>query len=309
MRGAIAAGHPLTAEVGARVLANGGNCVDACIAAAFAAFVTEGPLTGPAGRRLLPRPRRRRADADRLLLRRAHRAARGDRRADGRFRLVDSELPRRRGLVAVPGLLAGLAEAHARFGRLEWGELMAPAIELARTGVDVSPAQAFLHEILVAVLQRDEGAAASTATPSTSTRKSSSATLERVQRRSRRGRARARSPSSPTISMRTGRSSASRCARRSAAARCVTTPPPSRGGAIVASVLAGFSGASSLNARAHALRAAYAGYSFGGIAGTTHVSVVDADGNAAGLSSTLGAGVGHPSRPEPSSTTCSASST
>jgi gamma-glutamyltranspeptidase/glutathione hydrolase len=49
MRGAVAAGHPLTAEAGSRVLANGGNCVDACIAAAFAAFVTEGPLTGPAG--------------------------------------------------------------------------------------------------------------------------------------------------------------------------------------------------------------------------------------------------------------------
>jgi len=37
MRGAIAAGHPLTAEVGAAVLADGGNAVDACIAAAFAA--------------------------------------------------------------------------------------------------------------------------------------------------------------------------------------------------------------------------------------------------------------------------------
>ena len=72
----------------------------------------------------------------------------------------------------------------------------------------------------------------------------------------------------------------------------LTTPAPSRGGAIVASVLAGFSGAPSLNARAHALRAAYAGYSFGGIAGTTHVSVIDADGNAAALSSTLGAGSG-----------------
>jgi len=36
MRGAVAAGHPLTAEAGARVLAAGGNAVDACVAAAFA---------------------------------------------------------------------------------------------------------------------------------------------------------------------------------------------------------------------------------------------------------------------------------
>ncbi|MBA2641859.1 MAG: gamma-glutamyltransferase, partial [Actinobacteria bacterium] len=49
MRGAVAAGHPLTAAAGARVLAEGGNAVDACIAAAFVAAVAEGPLTGPAG--------------------------------------------------------------------------------------------------------------------------------------------------------------------------------------------------------------------------------------------------------------------
>ena len=49
MKGAIAAGHPLTARAGAEVLAEGGNAVDACIAAAFASWVTESPLTGPGG--------------------------------------------------------------------------------------------------------------------------------------------------------------------------------------------------------------------------------------------------------------------
>src|SRR5215218_76959 len=49
MRGAVAAGHPLTAEAGARVLAEGGNAVDACVAAGFASWVTESPLTGPGG--------------------------------------------------------------------------------------------------------------------------------------------------------------------------------------------------------------------------------------------------------------------
>src|ERR671929_916723 len=49
MRGAIAAGHRLTAEVGATVLREGGNAVDACIAAALASWVTESPLTGPGG--------------------------------------------------------------------------------------------------------------------------------------------------------------------------------------------------------------------------------------------------------------------
>src|ERR687896_1159708 len=49
MKGAIAAGHPLTARAGAEVLAEGGNAVDACVAAAFASWVAESPLTGPGG--------------------------------------------------------------------------------------------------------------------------------------------------------------------------------------------------------------------------------------------------------------------
>ena len=43
MRGAVAGGHPLTAQAGARALAEGGNAVDACVAAAFASAVTESP--------------------------------------------------------------------------------------------------------------------------------------------------------------------------------------------------------------------------------------------------------------------------
>ena len=49
MQGAIAAGNRVTAEAGARVLAEGGNAIDACIVAAFAAAVAEGALTGPTG--------------------------------------------------------------------------------------------------------------------------------------------------------------------------------------------------------------------------------------------------------------------
>ena len=49
MRGAIAAGHPRTAQVGAEILERGGNAVDACVAAGFASWVAESPLTGPGG--------------------------------------------------------------------------------------------------------------------------------------------------------------------------------------------------------------------------------------------------------------------
>src|SRR2546430_17557292 len=47
MKDAVAAGHRLTARAGARVLEEGGNAVDACVAASFAGWVAESPLTGP----------------------------------------------------------------------------------------------------------------------------------------------------------------------------------------------------------------------------------------------------------------------
>src|SRR5436190_17077768 len=47
MRGVVAAGHPLTAETGAAVLREGGNAVDAAVAAVLMSFVAESPLTGP----------------------------------------------------------------------------------------------------------------------------------------------------------------------------------------------------------------------------------------------------------------------
>ena len=40
-RGAVAAGHPLTAEAGAAILREGGNAVDAAVAAVLTSFVTE----------------------------------------------------------------------------------------------------------------------------------------------------------------------------------------------------------------------------------------------------------------------------
>jgi gamma-glutamyltranspeptidase / glutathione hydrolase len=47
VKGVIAAGHPLTAEAGARVLHEGGNAMDAAVAAVLMSWVAEPSLTGP----------------------------------------------------------------------------------------------------------------------------------------------------------------------------------------------------------------------------------------------------------------------
>ena len=161
MRGAVAAGHPVTAEVGARVLAEGGNAVDACVAAAFAAAVAESPLTGPGagGFMLVHRARDRTTRLADFFVAAPGLGSRRPRR--GEMQLVDvgfgetTTQPFRIGPAscAVPGAVAGLEAAHRAFGRLPWSELVAPAVELARGGVELTRPQAHLHALLDPILR------------------------------------------------------------------------------------------------------------------------------------------------------------
>jgi gamma-glutamyltranspeptidase/glutathione hydrolase len=56
---------------------------------------------------------------------------------------------------AVPGAVAGLEAAHRRYGRLPWRELLAPGIELARDGFELTRPQAHMHAILDPILRFD----------------------------------------------------------------------------------------------------------------------------------------------------------
>lgn len=151
MRGAVAAGHPLTAEAGANVLRAGGNAVDACIGAAFTSWVCESMLTGPGGGAFLlaggvvfdgfvavPRAR---SEAELIEL-----AVDFDGETAQHFRTGA-------GAVAVPGTALALEAAHARFGSVAWGELVEPAARLARSGVVLTETQAYLHAILDPLLR------------------------------------------------------------------------------------------------------------------------------------------------------------
>jgi gamma-glutamyltranspeptidase/glutathione hydrolase len=161
MRGAIAAGHPLTAEVGAAVLAEGGNAVDACVAAGFASWVVESPLTGPGGGgfMLVHRARDR---TTRLLdfFVAVPGLGRGAKEA-AEMESIDVDFDRETAQVfhigpascAVPGNAAGLEAAHRSYGSLRWRELVTPAVELARSGFELTRQQAYLHAILDLILR------------------------------------------------------------------------------------------------------------------------------------------------------------
>jgi gamma-glutamyltranspeptidase / glutathione hydrolase len=168
MRGAIAAGHPLTAAAGARMLEEGGNAVDACVAAGFAAWVAESPLSGPGAggfALVVPAGRRPARVADffvatpglgRPLPKGAEMHAvdvgfGGDSETTQIFRIGEASC-------AVPGAAAGLEAVHRAYGRLPWVELLRPAIEFARAGFELTRPQAHLHAILDLILRHsDEG--------------------------------------------------------------------------------------------------------------------------------------------------------
>lgn len=163
MRGAVAAGHPLTAQAGAEILAEGGNAVDACIAAAFVSWVAESPLTGPgAGGFMLVH--RASDHTDRLLdffvAIPGRDFPRGER---DEMQPVDVEFEAGIAQVfligaascAVPGAVAGLGAAHAAYARIPWADLVAPAARLAREGIEVNEQQGFLHRILDPILRAE----------------------------------------------------------------------------------------------------------------------------------------------------------
>lgn len=155
--GAVAAGHPLSARAGADVLARGGNACDALVAAVATSWVCEPTVSGACGGGFLLH----RAASGKAELLDFFAAAPGlglDRpvRPMESFEVEFGTAVQRFhigvGSCAVPGTAAGLGEAHRRFGSLPWGELVAPAADLARGGVVQTAAHARLSGLLVPVI-------------------------------------------------------------------------------------------------------------------------------------------------------------
>ena len=143
-RGLVVAGHPLGAEVGAAVLARGGNAVDAAVATAFAMTIVEPFMSTIAGAgtmlvHLAAEHETLTVDFNAVAPAAAHesmyRVIGGTSAALFPWPRVEDETnvagPRS---VAVPGSVAGLTLALERFGTMELADVLRPAIALAREG-------------------------------------------------------------------------------------------------------------------------------------------------------------------------------
>lgn len=162
MRAAVAAGHPATVDAGIEILEDGGNAADAAVAASLASCVAETLMTGLLG------------GGHAIVL------------SDGEVRTLDFfvavpglgteqrpiELEHLEvpfgievvhyaigvGSCGVPGVLAGLGELWRRDGSLPWARLVEPAARLAREGVEMPAAHVACLEMLAPVMTMREGA-------------------------------------------------------------------------------------------------------------------------------------------------------
>ena len=135
-------------QASAEILQAGGNAMDAAVAASFALAVTY-PVAGNIGGGgfLVARINGESVFLD--FREKAPLAATRDMFLDEAGEFV----PRRPIVgalaVGVPGTVKGMQQAHARFGKLPWAQLLAPAIRFAQEGFVVHPAMGGYKDELV----------------------------------------------------------------------------------------------------------------------------------------------------------------
>lgn len=154
---AVATAHPVATEAAHQILDAGGNAFDAAVAAAATLGVVEpyGSGLGGGGFFLLRQagiqPDYVFIDARETAPRRAHRDLYRD--ADGQ---VQRDIALNGPLAAaIPGLPAALVHLAERYGRLPLATSLAPAIEAAEAGFEVTERYRLLGGFCLAAMQRD----------------------------------------------------------------------------------------------------------------------------------------------------------
>jgi gamma-glutamyltranspeptidase/glutathione hydrolase len=319
MEGIVAAGHPVSAEAGAAVLRAGGNAIDAAIAVCLASWTAEPLLTGPgAGGYLLVAG----AGEEPTLLDFFVAAPSDGERApllpiDVSFGDATQTFHVGAASCGVPGTPAGLEEAARRWGTLPLAELAAPAAALARDGVALNEAQAYVFEILEGILLSTPEAAALFAPGGRALRAGehfrSPELADTILRFGAEGAAPfvgggdlamaavdwvARQGGTLTAADVAGYAPVARDPARVAYRdrTVLTNPPPSAGGSLLAIALARLDGqavtpAALLDAMACAQAARTPEFD-SRLGSTTHVSVLDGDGRACAVTCTNGEGSG-----------------
>ena len=337
-RGAVAAGHRLTAETAANILREGGTVFDAAIAGLWTSCVVEPVLSSIGGGGFLM----------------AREAGRNTRLFDffvqtpGQYKPADDielasvladfgpatqEFHIGAGASATPGFVPGLFAVHAGLGRLPMHRLTEQAVEIAKNGFEITEFQAFLFEVVAPIYQWSDPVRAlfaeDGALPESGTMFRNSDLGDAIEAIGREGE---RIAIEGEIAGAMLASSEAGCLRiddfvRYQVVECAPyeanlfghslnlNPPPSCGGTLIGDMITrlteGEKSASDIVAYAKAIAATDAKWRKANCnigtfnddkdltrhrtatRGTTHISVVDKDGNAAAVTVSNGEGNGH----------------
>lgn len=134
--------HPLASEVGVAILEAGGNAIDATIAVQFAQAVVY-PRAGNIGGGGFMVIRLKNGETATIDYReKAPRKAHRNMYLDQAGNIVPGLSTKGHLAAGVPGTVDGLLQAHEKYGKLPFSQLIQPAIDLAEKGFPVSQTEA-----------------------------------------------------------------------------------------------------------------------------------------------------------------------
>jgi len=159
MKGVISAGSIPTAEAGAAILADGGNAVDAAVAACFAVAAGEPTVTSLAGGGMMLVRHGETGQVEVLdffgnapLMAQADVSPLDFYSIDLNYGPTTQSFYVGAGSAGVPGNIPGLCTAQERWGSVSLDEVIRPACVLLREGASLGPRQAALAQFLAPIL-------------------------------------------------------------------------------------------------------------------------------------------------------------
>jgi gamma-glutamyltranspeptidase / glutathione hydrolase len=154
----VVSAHPLASEIAAKVMADGGNAVDAAVATELALAVCY-PAAGNIGGGGFMVIRLNNGTVASINYReKAPSAATRDMFLDNKGNVIDGLSLNTHLSSGVPGTVDGLLKVHARYGKLPFQRLIQPAIDIAARGFVLTKREALsLNEMRATFLSRNRG--------------------------------------------------------------------------------------------------------------------------------------------------------
>ncbi len=168
--GAVAAGHPKTAEAAAYALHEGGNAFDAVVAAHWCACIAEPVLTSLGGGGFLLARANRQAPVLYDFFAQTPQVKKPADKIDfypitADFGTTQQEFHIGYGAAATPGTVRGLFQIQQELCKLPMKVLMEPAVALATQGVEINELQAYIFDVVKPIFQATANTATCYASP------------------------------------------------------------------------------------------------------------------------------------------------